>query len=192
MNKVKVVSCWLFFITLVLQPLSGFSQSTEIDSSEVSDKKKKVEYYWSYEKEVGLNFTPLISSLVPFNLGETSGGFSNFKFKKYGRKLAFRLNMGIESDPRESFEEGFALFVLGYERRRPLSKKWTYTSGIDFGIFGFFDQDVNWLLSPFYGFEYNFNDHFFVSAEGNIEFLFGFNGGIRVNPPVAIFFNARI
>ncbi len=192
MNYIYQIGCWLLLAIIFIHPALTLAQEVIVDTIQEPEEKKKVEYYWSYEKEIGLNFTPLISSLVPFNLGETGGGFSTFKFKKYGRKLAFRLNMGIESDPRGDFDDGCALFTIGYERRRPLAQKWTYTSGIDFGIFGFFDQDANVVFSPFYGFEYNFNERFFVSAEGNIEFLFGINGGIRVNPPVAIFFNARI
>lgn len=192
MNKIEIKRILVVGMLLFMIPIMNIAQAIELESEEEYKEKQKEEYYWSYEKEVGLNFTPLIANLIPFNLGETNGGFTNFRFKKYGRKLAFRLNMGIESDPRGDFDEGFALVTIGYERRRSLSKKITYTSGIDFGIFGFFDSDPSVIFSPFYGFEYNFNEKFFVGAEGNIEFAFGESGGIRVNPPVAIFFNARI
>ena len=40
-------------------------------------------YFWSYTSEIGINFTPLISQLVPFNLGENSAGDIGLKWKKY-------------------------------------------------------------------------------------------------------------
>ena len=45
-------------------------------------------YYWSYTKEIGVNFTPLISKFVPFNLGENNAGLIGLKWKKYYSKRA--------------------------------------------------------------------------------------------------------
>lgn len=156
-----------------------------------SNAKSDETFPWSHQKEIGLNFTPLISQLVPFNLGDTRAGFSSFSYKRYGRKFGLRINAGIEFDD-EFTDEGFALLTLGFERRRQVSKKITFTNGLDTGLFGFFDDDPFFNISAFYGFEYNFSPKFFAAAEGNIQLLFGNGARIQVNPPIAVFFFVRI
>jgi hypothetical protein len=182
------------FICLLVFCIPSSSLFGQNDDEEYEDDYvEKESYNWSHKKEIGLNFSPLISQMIPFNLGSNDAGFSSFIFKRYGRKIAFRLNAGIEFNLEEdNFEDGFALFTVGFERRRQITKKITFATGTDFGLFGFFDDDPFFNISPFYGFEYNFNDAFFAVAEGNLQFLFGDGIRILVNPPVAVFFYVRI
>lgn len=174
----------------------AWSQTTEDEEryyrGEEQEVEKKEEYYWSYHREVGLNFSPLISKLVPFNLGDSDVGFTNFSFKKYGRKFGFRINAGIDFDDEEEENDGFALLTLGFEKRRLITKKVTLATGMDFGLFGFFDDDPFFNISTFYGFEYNINEKLFFATEANIQLLMGDGLQLRVNPPVAIFFYVRI
>lgn len=151
--------------------------------------EKRQEYPWSYHKEIGMNFTPLVSSLIPFNLGENDAGFRSFTFKRYKRKIAYRFNAGIDIDGENG--DDFVLLTLGFERRKPIAKKVTFTSGMDFGLFGFIEENGLFNTSILYGFEYNINDKFFIATEGNFQLLFGNGGQLKVNPPIAIFFYVR-
>lgn len=187
----------LIFLCSLFLCYTAFGQVTDKEEvwykgeEEVEEVDKKPEYFWSYQRELGLNFSPLISKIVPFNLGDPDAGFSNFSFKKYGRKFAFRINAGIDFDDEDD-ESGFALLTLGFERRRQITKKVTLATGMDFGIFGFFDDDPFLNISFLYGFEYNINEKLYLSTEANIQFLMGNGSQLRVNPPVAIFFYVRI
>lgn len=155
-------------------------------------------YFWSYTKEVGINFTPLISKLVPFNLGQNEAGNVGLKWKKYYATRAFRFNFGANlSDLNGSDNvDNFFYIAVGIEKRYPISKdkKLSYSSGWDlflgaqesddFPVFG---------IAKTYGFEYHMTKRIFFSTESQFNMGLGGNGILfEFKLPVAIFVNVRL
>lgn len=155
-------------------------------------------YYWSYTKEIGVNFTPLISKFVPFNLGENNAGLIGLKWKKYYSKRAFRINFGanINEINVDSEENLFLYFGLGIETRHPITKdkKWAYTSSFD--LFLRAADEVGILgLSKGYGFEYHFTKRIFISTEAALNVGLDFDQEVPIiefQLPLAIFVNVRL
>lgn len=155
-------------------------------------------YYWSYTKEIGVNFTPLISKFVPFNLGENNAGLIGLKWKKYYSKRAFRINFGanINEINVDSEENLFLYFGLGIETRHPITKdkKWAYTSSFD--LFLRAAGEVGILgLSKGYGFEYHFTKRIFISTEAALNVGLDFDQEVPIiefQLPLAIFVNVRL
>lgn len=87
-----------------------------------------------YRRIVGLNMTPLVTQLVPFNRSspDAAGPFL-LRFKRYGsqNKTAFRFSLGVHLTPDDDgeFEEPQ---INGWEKRRSMSKHWGYTRGLRF------------------------------------------------------------
>lgn len=155
-------------------------------------------YYWSYTKEIGVNFTPLISKFVPFNLGQNNAGLIGLKWKKYYSKRAFRINFGanINEINVDSEENLFLYFGLGIETRHPITKdkKWAYTSSFD--LFLRAAGEVGILgLSKGYGFEYHFTKRIFISTEAALNVGLDFDQEVPIiefQLPLAIFVNVRL
>lgn len=156
-------------------------------------------YYWSYSKEIGINFTPLISKLVPFNLGQNEAGKIGLLWKKYYSKRAFRVSLG--ANITENFENvgtDFFYLALGLERRYPITKdkKIAYTSSWDIFFQGNENDEAPGLgLAKGYGFEYHFTKRIFISTEAQFKVgLGGEFGGpiIEFQLPLAIFVNVRL
>lgn len=153
--------------------------------------------FWSHSKEVGINVTPLISKLIPFNLRDSpNSNLIGLKTKWYHKKRAFIINFA--SDLSEQFDNSFFL-TIGYEKRHRVYKKFTYTTGFDFGLYG--DPDAIDFSGPFvlfsrpYGLEYHINEKIFISTEA--RFMIGLLvddgiGLLKLRPPTSIFFNIRI
>lgn len=92
---------------------------------------------FEYRKIVGLNMTPLLTQLIPFNRSNPrEAGPYLVHFKKYGLsgKNAFRFSMGIHLVPDDQDELADPQFniAFGWEKRRSISKRWSYTRGFDF------------------------------------------------------------
>jgi hypothetical protein len=159
-------------------------------------------YFWSYTKEVGLNFTPLISKFVPFNLGENEAGLIGLKYKKYYSKRAFKMDFGvnISEDDIDNGANPFAYLGLGIETRYPITKdkKIAYTSAFDL-FFSAEGVDGNPILgfSKGYGLEYHFTKRIFLSTEAALQIgrnLDEFSDGLVLKflLPTAIFVNIRL
>jgi len=159
-------------------------------------------YFWSYTREVGLNFTPLISKFVPFNLGENEAGLIGLKYKKYYSKRAFKIDFGvnISEDDIDNGANPFAYLGLGIETRYPISKdkKISYSSAFDL-FFSAEGVDGNPILgfSKGYGLEYHFTKRIFVSTEAAFQIgrnLDEFSDGLVLKflLPTAIFVNIRL
>ena len=176
------------FLILVFGISFGYGQ--EIDSTKI--KKKKETYPWSHSKEIGFDFTPLISSLVPFNLGGAKESTTEFSFKRYGRKYAFRFNAGIDINTDETLVTNFTMNI-GFERRKKLTDRFSYTSGLDFGIVAINDFPGA-VLGVIYGFEYNISQKVFLATEGNIRWVTNFfdDFPLQINAPTSIFLYVRI
>lgn len=156
-------------------------------------------YFWSHTKEVGVNFTPLISKFVPFNLGQNDAGRIGFIYKKYYSTRAFRFTLGGKlNEVFQSDGSNFLYIGLGLEKRYPISKdkKLSYTSGWDVFILGTETGEEDALgVKKTYGFEYHFSKRVFISTEAHLTL--GVNpdeGGpaISFQLPTAIFVNIRL
>lgn len=148
---------------------------------------------YSNKKEVCINSSALIAQFIPFNLSETEIGLVGIKTKWYGKKLAFRTNLGLFTE-NNIFKQSFA--SIGYEKRKPLYKKFTYTTGWDFFVqlTSPDGREVNTASGPlkFYGLEYNFNERFFVGTEAQVMFGIGSATRVITQPPTNIFLCVRL
>jgi hypothetical protein len=178
--------------------ITGQSEQKENVYAE-EDQYEDDPYYWSYSKEIGINFTPLISKLVPFNLGQNEAGKIGLIWKKYYSKRAFRISLGANiTEDFQDIDTDFFYLAVGLERRYPITKdkKIAYTSAWDI----FLQADENGDgpavgLAKGYGFEYHFTKRIFISTEAQFKIgLGGEFGGpvIEFQLPLAIFVNVRL
>ena len=155
-------------------------------------------YFWSHSKEIGINFTPLISKLIPFNLGQNDSGNIGLRWKKYYATRAFRINFGanVTSDVLDNGNP-FIYLAFGVEKRYPISKdkKLTYTSAWDlaFSVEGQ-EPDAFFGIAKGYGFEYHITKRIFLSTEAQMNLGIGGEEGIKVQfqLPTAVFVNVRL
>lgn len=193
----KYVVIMIFALVATLEPLVAQDVKPKVDTIYAEeDLYEDDPYFWSFTKEVGINFTPLISKFVPFNLGNNSAGDIGIRWKKYYSKRAFRFNFGANFDDISSEgEDNFLFLSLGVEKRHPISKdkKIFYTSGWD-GFLRVTDDNGTVGASKIYGFEYHFTKRIFISTEGALNIGFISDSGINLEfmLPVAIFVNVRL
>lgn len=155
-------------------------------------------YFWSYTKEIGINFTPLISKFIPFNLGENSAGLIGLRYRKFYSKRAFIVNFGADISS-ESFDNSIPSFYLGLgaENRKPISKdkKITYSSGVEIFLSIVNNEDGNIGIAKNYGLQYHFSKRIFASTDAALRLASDFgNEGILIKfeLPVALFVNVRL
>jgi hypothetical protein len=173
-------------ILLIISLLVTLNVSAQ-DKSEVDFEKRK---------EVCLNVTPLLTQFVPFNLSSPDVARNGIRCKWYGNKLALRTNLNVILNEDEIND--FYLSI-GYERRRPIYKKISYTTGWDFFVWSFPTtnrpfQDQTTLVGPakFYGIEYNISPRIFVATEAQV--LIGLGNGVQIktNTPTNVMLGVRI
>ena len=197
MNYYKAVFILIFLSgylqTSIAQSELDKEYDIKIDTSEYYEAE---EFYFSRQREVGLDFTPLISKLIPFNLTETEQQLVGLRYKRYRRTHAFRMSLGASLKSTFDQFDNFFFFSIGYEKRKSVARKWSYTTGIEFVVF--FEEsptfrDENFTgLSKLYGFEYNISDQIFVATEASLSFLFGDDGNrLTLNVPQSIFLFVR-
>jgi hypothetical protein len=191
---------WVVCFFCISVTISGQTESQDTTATVYAEEDLYEDdpYFWSHTKEIGLNFTPLLSKFIPFNLGKTDAGLIGLKYKKYYSERAFLVNFGSNITSRAS-NDGSIFFYLGFglERRRPISKdkKFAYTSGYEifFSADGA-DASSTAAFAKSYGFEYHFNKRLFLSTEGALQI--GLSDPepffIRFAIPVAIFLNVRL
>jgi hypothetical protein len=153
---------------------------------------------WYKKKEVGLNVTGLIQSMVPFNLGKNNAGFVGIQSKYYDKKYAFRISFGSGQTASSTPADPIRFFYgsLGYERRRIVHNRWTYTSGWDFfigeNLFDEIQQGTLVGLSRHYGLEFNINEKCYLSTNAQLLLGLGDVAALKFLYPSSIFFNIRL
>jgi hypothetical protein len=176
-------------------------ESKEKEDSSVYAEEDQYEddpYFWSYTKEIGINFTPLVSKLVPFNLGQNDSGLIGLRWKKYYSSRAFRINFGANVTSEE-IDNGnpFIYLSFGIEKRYPITKdkKLAYTSAWDlaFSVEGE-DGDGFFGIAKGYGFEYHITKRIFLSTEAQKNLGISSDNVIKVQfqLPTAVFVNVRL
>lgn len=186
-----------YLLSILLCLICAGSIFGQAENTEQSDSITKVwPRYWSDSKEIGLNVTPLISQLIPFNLGSNEAGLIGLSYRKYYDTKALRINFGANITDNE-INNGSPFFYLsvGTEKRYTLGKKWYYTSGWDLLLYTENDDDgAVFAMAKTYGIDYHFTERFFLSTQA--QWLIGLQveSGlvIRMIPPAAIFFNVRL
>lgn len=178
---------YLIYILFIIVSQQGFSQ---VDTTE----KGKPVFLWSYQKEVALNMTNLVQRFIPLNLQDFSQQAIAMKFKAFGRKAGFRMDLGAHVEGGGSLGLNLNDFhcSLGYERKYEVWKqKWALTTGWmlmveqrnDNGIVG---------VKKHVGIEYNINPNVQVSTEvaliaGNVFGEFG----VLFDPPGSVYLQVR-
>ena len=172
----------------------------KVDSSVYAEEDQYEDdpYFWSYTKEIGINFTPLVSKLVPFNLGQNDSGLIGLRWKKYYSSRAFRLNFGanVSGDVIDNGNP-FIYLSFGVEKRYPITKdkKLAYTSAWDlaFSVEGE-EGEGFYGIAKGYGFEYHITKRIFLSTEAQMNLGVGGEEGIKVQfqLPTAVFVNVRL
>lgn len=193
------IAFFILFLGLVIQ-LSAQDVPIIKDLTELTDAELRERSDWSYTSEIGLNVTPLISQLVPFNLGGINSGLIGLKYRKYFDTRAFKVNFGanLGNDDFNSEVENLLYIGLGFEKRHVLDKKWFYTSGWELYLSGFSNaqtDDFHFGVAKNYGIEYSLNKQLYLSTEGALRLgIDTDNEGPRIlfDLPVAIFLNVRI
>ena len=158
-----------------------------------------------YRRITGLNMTPLVTQLVPFNRADpNAAGPFLLRFKRYGarNKTAFRLSMGLHLTPddNDEFDDLQLSLAFGWEKRRSINRHWGYTRGFDIMLLG---GDLNIpgntntesaiiAVGPLWGVEYFFAQRMSIGVEAVLAL--GFSPAseiivIDILPPVGIFLN---
>ncbi|HMR86577.1 MAG TPA: hypothetical protein PKD51_00405 [Saprospiraceae bacterium] len=172
----------------------------KVDSSVYAEEDQYEDdpYFWSYTKEIGINFTPLVSKLIPFNLGQNDSGLIGLRWKKYYSTRAFRINFGanVSSDEIDNGNP-FIYLAFGLEKRYPITKdkKLAYTSAWDLAFSVEGEEGEGFFgIAKGYGFEYHITKRIFVSTEAQMNLGIGSEEGIKVKfqLPTAIFVNVRL
>ncbi len=154
-------------------------------------------------KEVGLNLTGLIAQFVPFGNNNPRMGPFIYSYKSYSKKrTAFRLGLGVNSFDFLNEENLSFNLRIGYEKRKLLTNRWSYTYGIDgmilvgndFANINDGSNEINGALGiglPV-GIEYSLNDYIYLSVETNLFFGLGSSIiNILTIPPTGLFLNTR-
>jgi hypothetical protein len=190
-NKIYLRKIVLILVCISIG-MPMFSQKKSEDNFEINQA------VWEKKREIGFNFTNLVHSLVPFNLGLPQSGFVGIRSKVYDRKYAFRNSFGTNllTDDVANNERQFFYAALGYERRRIIGAKWSYTSGWDLYVSaGVLTEDIDQLMigpTRHYGLEYNLNARCYISTESQILFGFGEEAAVKFIYPTALNFIIRL
>lgn len=126
----KVILLTGFMIISVL----GFAQDEVIVEDLNQPKYDFPERY----KMIGLNMTPLLTQLIPFNRSNpTVAGPYMMTYRSYRGNNAFRFGLGSNLS-NETFNNNTATFNMrmGWEKKKSFYENWSYSFGLDFFISG--------------------------------------------------------
>lgn len=184
----------LTFVFLILGTTILHAQKNDTDSKLILPERYSL---------VGLNTTPLLVQLIPFNRTDpiVTGPY-NITFQRFKGKNGFRFSLGafLDFDSIES-EEDFHLNIrLGWASRRVLAGNWAYThawdaylSAGDLNFNGVKEEESATLgIGPSWGVEFFINKTVNLSIESSL--LIGIapdDEGFKFTfiPPVALNIN---
>jgi hypothetical protein len=192
-------------VLLLSNTCALLSQDTVNIQPEIQEiEAEKNAKYYPQSRMVGLNITPLLTQFIPFNRADpTEIGPYYIRFKNYKRgKNAVRFALGVSIVPDDFFGEDDNAFLhlqLGFERRKNITDRWSYTRGLD-AVFsgGNFNlpgdnsnEDIAHLgIGLPWGMEYALAPRITISTETELLLLITDNGlSFRFLPPVGLFLN---
>lgn len=189
----RIILILILFLSVI--GLYGQKDSTVYSEEDLYEDDP---YFWSYTKEIGINFTPLISKFIPFNLGDNNAGQIGLRYRKFYSKRAFIVNFGADLSS-ESFDNSVPNFYLGLgaENRKPISKdkKITYSSGIEIFFAVDNNEEGNIGFAKNYGLQYHFSKRIFASTDAALRIASDFEDegiSIKFELPIALFVNVRL
>lgn len=181
---------------LTLSCAAVFAQ-TDADAPRKSDAA-----YFRGRRIVGLNMSPLLTQLVPFNRSDPRDAgpyLAHFKWYNSTGKTAFRMSLGfrLRADGDLETDDVQISFAIGWEKRRHISRRWSYTRGFDFMFLGG-DQNIpgsDTQFEPFIGFgpawgiEWAIEPNITLGTEATLAMGFVPDVGPQVEllPPVGIY-----
>ncbi len=124
----------ILLLGALMMVLVGFSQDDSIVELTNESKYELPERY----KMIGLNMTPLLTQLIPFNRSNpTVAGPYMMTYRSYRDNNAFRFGLGANLSD-ESFNNSTATFNMrmGWEKKKSFYESWSYSFGLDFFISG--------------------------------------------------------
>ncbi len=158
-----------------------------------------------FRRIAGLNMTPLVTQLIPFNRSNPrEAGPFLLRFKRYGQraKTAFRFSLGLHVVPDDNGDVNDPQLNLafGWERRRSISRRWSYSRGFDFMILGGAmnvpgtdnTEAFTFAIGPMYGIEYFLDPRMSIGCEAVLALGFSPDAEgiiLEIIPPVGIFLN---
>lgn len=127
----------LFFGVMLMCFNVGFSQDEEVQDLPELSNEPLFELPERY-KMIGLNMTPLLTQLVPFNRSNPNvAGPYMMTYRSYRQNNAFRFGLGanISEDAIDNNNASFNM-RMGWERKKSFYENWSYSFGFDFFISG--------------------------------------------------------
>jgi hypothetical protein len=163
----------------------------------------KEDTYFKGRRIVGINMTPLLTQLVPFNRSSPRDAgpyLAHFKWYNRTGRTAFRMSIGVRlREDTDVFEldDPQLNFAIGWEKRRNISRRWSYTRGFDF-MFLAGDQNIPGSennfdpligFGPAWGIEWAIEPHITLGTEATLAIGIVPDSGPQVEllPPVGIY-----
>jgi hypothetical protein len=199
MKKLLLIACFLGFNACFIS-----AQDTITATRANIEILPQVSKYYPKSRMAGFNITPLLTQLIPFNRADPRDiGPFLMRFKNYKNgKTAVRFGLGVDINENDFFVDGNQPFIhihWGWERRKNITDRWSYTRGIDavafVGPFNIPGDSRNSDASSVgiglpWGIEYAIAPHITLSTEVELAILLGdFGPNIRLLPPVGLFLN---
>lgn len=160
-------------------------------------------------RSAGVNMTPLLVQLVPFNrsdpkvTGPYHVAFRSFRENRKGRVTGFRWALGADlSDANDEGTQSFINLRMGAGTLRRLHPRWAFSSGVDLMISlgdlnvpGSKDNDgAAFGCGPFWGVDYGLSSHISLSIETALFVGIDVETGFKLEfiPPVAVYLNYQM
>jgi len=149
-------------------------------------------------REVGLNVSPLLSQVVPFNNSSRRTGPYSFLFRSGRNNKYFNFELGVQIfEFDNNTDRNHFNLAIGVLRKNPFGGKFMFFNSYNFVLSaGSFNEpndptdgdgvSLGFSYGP--GIEYHINDYFYVATESHL-FMGVFEDGFRIHviPPVSFF-----
>ncbi len=185
--------------------LGGFCLITQVIYAQDS---VKIWLPYGPAKAIGINTTPLLTQLIPFNRADprTTGPFY-IEWRNYGvyqgegRYNGLKMSLGLNINPEEDIDNprSFLAFRLAFEGRRSISPRWGYTRGFSLLFAGgnlnlpgseTGNPDAFFGFGPHWGFEYSVVPNLTLGVETSLMIgTSNFGPRLEILPPIGLFCN---
>lgn len=183
----------LFFLCWMLVENRALAQKIMVIDSIYEAPSKR-------ESVIGLNVSPLLLQLMPFNTqNPLISGLYNFTYKSYKNQKAFVVSVGATTfNANTSQQNPFLNIRVGLERQKVAHKNWFYTKGLSvlmsnghLNIFGNSGsrrgENLTIGIGPTWSFGYRVNQTIRIGSEMMLLIGGGDNGvNLAFIPPLAI------
>ncbi|MEL6987689.1 MAG: hypothetical protein AAGK97_07630 [Bacteroidota bacterium] len=156
--------------------------------------------------QIGLNFSPLISQVIPFSTTSFQKGPYTVLFRRFNETTEKGWEFGIGMDVDfNSNEINFFTARFGYVRKRYISDKWTTIGNFDMiTLFGggfnepgdLEDEDAGIGFSVGRSIEYEITTNMYIGTEVIAFFGLSLNSDegpiLRLTPPFALYLHIRL